>query len=193
MPRCHIMQMSGFRRALQLVVLVSSSARILYQMLAFECFLHISINAFALITLTLVHSSPNKRTMKQRSVKKLPMPIDYCNVTTVACHEPCSTLGCSLPANIKDREKRVQKGKRSKTKENAYHTRGSQAVSDPSTNRARRCLTCEIRRVRVHSTRCGGRRGAPAQARLYGALRVHTTVCLNIVNKNTEHHRLRGK
>ena len=46
-----------------------------------------------------------------------------------------------------------------KTKGSAYHTRGSQAVSDPSTNRARRCLTCEIRRVRVHSTWYGGRRG----------------------------------
>ena len=49
--------------------------------------------------------------------------------------------------------------RRGEQKKSAYHTRGSQAVSDPSTNRARRCLTCEIRRVRVHSTWYGGRRG----------------------------------
>ena len=37
-----------------------------------------------------------------------------------------------------------------------YHTRGSQAVSDPSTNRALCCLTCEIWRGRVCSAWYGG-------------------------------------
>ena len=39
----------------------------------------------------------------------------------------------------------------------AYDTRCSQAVSDPSTNRARRCLTCQIRRDGVLSTWYGRR------------------------------------
>ena len=49
--------------------------------------------------------------------------------------------------------------KRSKKKsKRAYDTRGSQAVSDPSTNRAQRCLTCQIRRDGVLSTWCGRKR-----------------------------------
>ena len=34
----------------------------------------------------------------------------------------------------------------------AYNTRNSQDVSDPSTNRAQRCLTCQIGRDGVFST-----------------------------------------
>ena len=41
---------------------------------------------------------------------------------------------------------------------NAYNTRDSQAVSDPSTNRAQRCLTCQIGRDGVFSTRYGRKR-----------------------------------
>ena len=38
-----------------------------------------------------------------------------------------------------------------------YSTRYSQAVSHPSTDRARRCLTSVFGREPVHSTRCGRR------------------------------------
>ena len=40
----------------------------------------------------------------------------------------------------------------------AYGTRDSQAVSDPSTNRAQRCLTCQIGRDGVFSTWYGRKR-----------------------------------
>ena len=40
----------------------------------------------------------------------------------------------------------------------AYDTRGSQDVSDPSTSRAQRCLTCQIGRDGVFSTRYGRKR-----------------------------------
>ena len=39
----------------------------------------------------------------------------------------------------------------------AYNTRDSQAVTHPSINRARRCLTSVIRREPVYSTWCGRR------------------------------------
>ena len=39
----------------------------------------------------------------------------------------------------------------------AFHTRDSQAVSDPSTSRAQRCLTCQIGRDGVFSAWYGGR------------------------------------
>ena len=42
--------------------------------------------------------------------------------------------------------------------QNAYNTRDSQAVTHPSTNRARRCLTSVIRREPVYSTWYGRRR-----------------------------------
>ena len=45
-----------------------------------------------------------------------------------------------------------------KKKQKAYDTRDSQAVSDPSTNRAQRCLTCQIGRDGVLSTWCGRKR-----------------------------------
>ena len=41
--------------------------------------------------------------------------------------------------------------------QNAYNTRDSQAVTHPSTNRARRCLTSVIRREPVYSTWYGRR------------------------------------
>ena len=40
----------------------------------------------------------------------------------------------------------------------AYNTRDSQDVSDPSTNRAQRCLTCQIGRDGVFSTWYGRKR-----------------------------------
>src|SRR3954447_23765091 len=40
----------------------------------------------------------------------------------------------------------------------AYNTRDSQDVSDPSTNRAQRCLTCQIGRDGVFSARYGRKR-----------------------------------
>ena len=43
----------------------------------------------------------------------------------------------------------------------AYGTRDSQAVSDPSTNRARRCLTWQIGRDAVFSTWYGRKRPLP--------------------------------
>ena len=46
-------------------------------------------------------------------------------------------------------EKKMQK---------AYDTRGSQDVSDPSTSQAQRCLTCQIGRDGVFSTRYGRKR-----------------------------------
>ena len=46
---------------------------------------------------------------------------------------------------------------------NAYDTRGSQAVTPPSTNRARRCLTSVIRREPVFSTWYGRKRQRPAK------------------------------
>ena len=45
-----------------------------------------------------------------------------------------------------------------KNAKDAYNTRCSQAVSDPSTNRARRCLTWQIRRDAVFSTWYGRKR-----------------------------------
>ena len=44
-------------------------------------------------------------------------------------------------------------------KAKAYNTRDSQDVSDPSTNRAQRCLTCQIGRDGVLSTRYGRKQG----------------------------------
>ena len=41
--------------------------------------------------------------------------------------------------------------------QNAYNTRDSQAVTHPSTNRTRRCLTSVIRREPVYSTWYGRR------------------------------------
>ena len=43
-------------------------------------------------------------------------------------------------------------------KKPAYNTRDSQDVSDPSTNRAQRCLTCQIGRDGVRSTWYGRKR-----------------------------------
>jgi hypothetical protein len=43
-------------------------------------------------------------------------------------------------------------------KQKAYDTRDSQAVSDPSTNRAQRCLTWQIGRDAVFSTWYGRKR-----------------------------------
>ena len=43
-------------------------------------------------------------------------------------------------------------------RQKAYNTRDSQAVSDPSTNRAQRCLTCQIGRDGVLSTWYGRKR-----------------------------------
>ena len=45
-----------------------------------------------------------------------------------------------------------------RSKRNAYSTRDSQAVSNPSTSRAQRCLTWQIRRDAVFSTRYGRKR-----------------------------------
>ena len=47
---------------------------------------------------------------------------------------------------------------REKINEKAYSTRYSQAVTHPSTNRARRCLTSVIGRERVYSAWYGRRR-----------------------------------
>ena len=44
------------------------------------------------------------------------------------------------------------------SKQKAYGTRDSQAVSDPSTNRAQRCLTGQIERDGVFSTWYGRKR-----------------------------------
>ena len=49
--------------------------------------------------------------------------------------------------------------------QNAYNTRDSQAVTHPSTNRARRCLTSVIRREPVYSTWYGRRRRRKSKAR----------------------------
>ena len=46
----------------------------------------------------------------------------------------------------------------SKRSKNAYNTWDSQAVSDPSTNQAQRCLTCQIGRDGVFSTWYGRKR-----------------------------------
>ena len=48
-------------------------------------------------------------------------------------------------------------GKKKKRKGEAYNTRGSQAVTHPSTKRARRCLTSVIRREPVYSAWYGRR------------------------------------
>ena len=45
-----------------------------------------------------------------------------------------------------------------RARQKAYGTRDSQAVSDPSTNRAQRCLTCQIGRDGVLSTWYGRKR-----------------------------------
>ena len=47
-----------------------------------------------------------------------------------------------------------------RSKMNAYSTRDSQAVSNPSTSRAQRCLTWQIGRDAVFSTRYGRKRAA---------------------------------
>src|SRR3954447_10567727 len=49
----------------------------------------------------------------------------------------------------------------------AYNTRDSQDVSDPSTNRAQRCLTCQIGRDGVFSARYGRKRGRVVKTRIY--------------------------
>ena len=49
--------------------------------------------------------------------------------------------------------------------QNAYNTRDSQAVTHPSTNRARRCLTSVIRREPVYSTWYGRRRRGKSKTR----------------------------
>ena len=59
-----------------------------------------------------------------------------------------------------------------KTKQKAYGTRDSQAVSDPSTNRAQRCLTGQIERDGVFSTWYGRKRMWGRSVRRYFCLRV---------------------
>ena len=49
--------------------------------------------------------------------------------------------------------------------QNAYNTRDSQAVTHPSTNRARRCLTSVIRREPVYSTWYGRRQRGKSKTR----------------------------
>lgn len=57
-----------------------------------------------------------------------------------------------------------QMSKFSPKRQKAYDTRDSQAVSDPSTNRARRCLTWQIGRDAVFSTWYGRKRLLAARA-----------------------------
>ena len=47
---------------------------------------------------------------------------------------------------------------KNKKMQKVYDTRGSQDVSDPSTSQAQRCLTCQIGRDGVFSTRYGRKR-----------------------------------
>ena len=77
------------------------------------------------------------------------LPLGF--VVKLSCVSPIEPQSASPPPT-----KRANKGGKS----DAYHTRDCQAVSDPSTNRARRCATCQTRRVRVHSTWYGGRQEA---------------------------------
>ena len=62
---------------------------------------------------------------------------------------------------------------KTKFKSRAYDTGDSQAVSDPSTNPAQRCLTCEIGRDRVCSA-WYGRRRAPTLRLLCSLLKQRT-------------------
>ena len=95
----------------------------------------------------------------------------FLNLLLEFFEEPKSALIIPLPT------------KKSRAKSGAYHTQGSQAVSDPSTNCARHCLTCEIRRVRVHSTWYGGRHGEGTHC----ALIYQTEDAHNSLPKHNEH------
>lgn len=57
-----------------------------------------------------------------------------------------------------------------KRKRNVYNTRYSQAVTHPSTNRARRCLTSVIRRELVCSTWYGRRQQLTRKQAIYNAV-----------------------
>ena len=68
-----------------------------------------------------------------------------------------AVLGSAKSVVCKGRAKKVGRGKRFESAK-AYNTRDSQAVSDPSTNQAQRCLTCQIGRDGVLSTWYGRKR-----------------------------------
>ena len=69
-------------------------------------------------------------------------------------------------------------------RQKAYGTRDSQAVSDPSTNRAQRCLTCQIGRDGVFSTWYGRKRKhvLPHSS--------HVRVCLTAIRRTLSYIRL---
>ena len=78
----------------------------------------------------------------------------------------------------------------------AYDTRGSQDVSDPSTSRAQRCLTCQIGRDGVFSTRYGRKRLEKGMINYWKCSCIHTRSRFNstgskIILLNTTPSRLR--
>ena len=76
------------------------------------------------------------------------------------------------------KKKKKKRRKKKKKKKKAYSTRYSQAVTHPSTNLARRCLTSVIGREPVFSTWYGRRHLTHSFTPTYTQIRQHTTPTL---------------
>ena len=73
----------------------------------------------------------------------------------------------------KKKKKRKKEKEQKKKKREAYNTRGSQAVTHPSTKRARRCLTSVIGREPVYSAWYGRRHLVNYNICLFKSVEVH--------------------